>query len=486
VTAVALERRASESAGRATRWTACAWTAAGVMALAVSCSLLRIPVQVPDSLIVMLQAQAAPSAWMGNFMGEQGFLRPLYGMQTRMLLDAAGASYDAVFRGFHAALVIALFALFVVVAKVRGRRDWAAFAFALLVLSGHHTFRGNVWEAYPINHYLEVAVCCLAAFALAQRHEPAWWSDALAAGLFLAAALTLESGLLVWVVLVAAWLTGLRGVSWRGIALVTALLAGYFYIRQVLLDTGMPGLDERAMGFGFGRLERDEVVERFADRPYVLYAYNVAASISSVVLSDPRSGTFEVARRLAGGVVTPAVLVSVISSLAATGLLVWYSARRVREWIARRFDETDALVLVFAAVVIANAVVSYGYTKDEVMSTAGAFYAVAVYGAARAALSQAAGIRSLVAGCALAILLCAASAAWAVRAAGVHYFMVYAAYYARDEWVEVDTWLRGQRAEPSSDEGRALVRTLRNAALDRPVVHPYFLPRWADRWFDVQ
>jgi hypothetical protein len=137
-------------------------------------------------------------------------------------------------------------------------------------------------------------------------------------------------------------------------------------------------------------------------------------------------------------------------------------------------------------VLCANAVISYGYTKDEVMSTAGAFYAVAVYGATRAVLDRSARPRNVAAVGVLSIMLCAGSAAWAVRSAGLHYFMVYAGYYARDEWVDVDAWLRGQGAEPSSDEGRALVTSLREAALARPVIHPYFLPRWADRWFDVQ
>jgi hypothetical protein len=86
----------------------------------------------------------------------------------------------------------------------------------------------------------------------------------------------------------------------------------------------------------------------------------------------------------------------------------------------------------------------------------------------------------------LTVALAAGGFAWGVRSAGLHYFMVYAAYYARDEWVDVDAWLRQQNAVPASDEGRQLVRSLRAEALARPVLHPYFLPRWAEPWFDVQ
>ena len=139
------------------------------MAAAVSFSVLRIPIQVPDSLVVMLQVQAAPSGALTNFVGEQGFLRPVYMAQTRWLLDLAGGDhYFLVFRGFHVLLVFTLLALFVVAARVRTAPELGAFLFALVVLTGHHTFRGNVWESYPVNHYLEIAIFCLAALVVCQ------------------------------------------------------------------------------------------------------------------------------------------------------------------------------------------------------------------------------------------------------------------------------------------------------------------------------
>jgi hypothetical protein len=143
-------------------------------------------------------------------------------------------------------------------------------------------------------------------------------------------------------------------------------------------------------------------------------------------------------------------------------------------------------VLVFVAVLGANAAISYGYTKDEVMSTAGVFYAVAVFAAVRAVLARVGSVKSAVAVAALAAVLGAGSVAWGIRSAGVHDFLVLAGYYARDEWVAVDTWLREQSAEPASEEGQRLVRSLRAAAIEQPLIHPYFLPRWAERWFDVQ
>ena len=462
-----------------------AWVAASLMAAAVSFSLLRIPIQVPDSLVVMLQAQAAPSAALSNFIGEQGFLRPVYMSQTRLLLDAAGGEhYFLIFRGFHVALVAALFALFVLATRVRTRSDFAAFAFALVVLTGHHTFRGNVWESYPVNHYLEIAIFCLGALVLSQSRG-GWWTDLLAPVLFLLASLTLESGLIVWVVFLVARLAGLRGVSWRGVAIVTIAMAAYFYLRFAYLGSGTPELDDRAMGFGFGRLDRADVVARFSDAPYILYIYNVVSSVLSVLLSEPRGGTWDMTRRWVAGDVTPSVVVSFVSALTATGLILWFAGVRFRLWLAHTFEHADRLVLVCLAVTAANAAICYAYTKDEVMSTAGVFYALAVFAAARTALARFVRIpRSLLASAALTLLLLVASATWAIRATGLHYHMYYAGYYLRNEWATVEVWLREQRVEPTTEEGTRLVETLRSAAIEMPALNPYFLPRWAERWFE--
>jgi hypothetical protein len=455
------------------------------MAAAVSFSLLRIPIQIPDSLVVMLQVQAAPSAALTNFVGEQSFLRPIYMSQTRVLLDAAaGEHYFLVFRGFHVALLVALLALFVQAVRVRGRGDFAAFLFALLVLVGHHTFRGNVWESYPVNHYLEIAILCLGALVLSQSRG-GWWADVLAGALFAVAVLTLESGLIVWVVFVAARVVGLRGVSWKGLALVTALLSAYFWLRFLYLDTGAPELDERATGFGLGRLERGEVAAHFADAPFVLYAYNVVSSFLSVLLSEPKNGTFEMTRRWLAGATTPSVIVALLSSVIATGLIAVFAAGGVRRWRARQFEHGDQLIVVFLAVLAANAAICYAYTKDEIMSTAGVFYALAAFAAARGVLARCAtSPRRPLAVATMAVVLAVASSTWAIRATGLHYYTYYSSYYLRNEWADVDDWLREQRVEPASPDGVRLVEKLRAAAFDMPVLNPHFMPRWAERWFD--
>ncbi len=70
-----------------------------------------------------------------------------------------------------------------------------------------HTFVGLFRESFPVNHYLIVAVSALATFALAQSRG-GWLADLVAIVLLASAALSFESGLLVWPVAVAAYLVG--------------------------------------------------------------------------------------------------------------------------------------------------------------------------------------------------------------------------------------------------------------------------------------
>jgi hypothetical protein len=64
-------------------------------------------------------------------------------------------------------------------------------------------------------------VCCAAAVRLALLRYR-WWNDVAARDL--SSPTTLESGLLVWVIVAGGYLLGMRGVSRAGVAAVTALV----------------------------------------------------------------------------------------------------------------------------------------------------------------------------------------------------------------------------------------------------------------------
>ena len=158
------------------------------------------------------------------------YLRPLRLAQVKVLFDLAQGHYWLVYRGSHVLLLAAALFLFVRVLDVRTWRDGAAGAFALTVFTGIHTFRGIVREGFPVNHFLVIVVYSLLALNLA-RSKGGRWVDLTAVMVFVAASLTLESGLLVWVVVATAWACGMRGISSRGVIAVTGCLAAYCCMR---------------------------------------------------------------------------------------------------------------------------------------------------------------------------------------------------------------------------------------------------------------
>jgi hypothetical protein len=471
-------------AARRQVWRLAAWGLTAIVTLSLCYSLVRIPLQVTDSLIPILDAQehGSVSSALASSLGFRAYLRPLRMVQIQLLFEVSRGHYFLAYKGFHVVLLIALLALFVVALRVRTAVDVLVLAFALTVLTGMHTFLGLVWEAYPINHFLEIAVCCLLAFVLAQSRG-GWWIDGLAALVFVVASLTLESGLLVWVVIVAARLAGLRGVSTRGVLVVTALVAGYFGLRAYL-STGSPDLLERASGFGLRRLEVEELARRFGGWPYPFYAYNVVSSFLSVLVAQPREGVWTLPREWMENDLAMGTVVNIASSLLTSVLIGWFVARRARAWLARRFEPADQIVIVSLAVLAGNSAISYAYTKDVILSPAGVFYALAAFVAARDALYWA-GDRvrpPLVLGT-LGVVLALAASGWLVRAAGLHYQTHKIAMEVRNEWVDVEAWLKTQNEWPTDAAGVRLVETLRSDAVERDVVNTRLIRRWRDHWF---
>jgi hypothetical protein len=464
---------------------AAAYALAWVFALALAVDLLWMPVQVGDSLGEILGAQQSESAWASftdNF-GTEAYLRPLRIAQIKGLFDLAQHShYWLVYRGFHALLIIAAVMLFTRALRVSTTIDFAAAACALVVLVGLHTFRGTVQEAFPINHFLEMVVLCLVALNLAQSRG-GFWVDAGAVLAFASAALTLESGLLVWVVVVAAWAVGWRGVSARGLATMTVLLIGYAYVRFVFLSTGVPELSERSSGYLLEMLDPPELQRRFGSQPVWFYAYNVLASASSVLFSEPQDGIFEVVYSWVNDRPMWRVVIPVVTSVFTTGVLLWAAVRRLRS--AAHFDDTAKAIAIFVVVLIANAMLSFAYTKDEIISVAGTFYAIAVYGAMRDALLTGISLRPVAAaGC--AFLLCALATGWSIRAAGVHYVLRSQAVKHQIDWVELPgRWQRDGNWPTDPDEQR-LILQLRDDAMQFSLPNTRVgWPEWPDRlWLE--
>jgi hypothetical protein len=454
---------------------------AAILASAMAFDLWRMPVQVSDALGEILAAQASPSVAQSfrNAAGATSYLRPLRIAQIKALFDLSRGNYRLAYRGFHVLLLVSLVLLFARALRVESSLDAAAAAFALTVLIGLHTFLGFVREAFPINHFLEIAVLTLVALNLTLSRGGIW-ADALAAMTFACAALTLESGVLVWVVIAAAWVCGCRGVSTRGVVVMTAMLGGYFLLRFWYLHTGVPGLTERATGFLLERLEPSEIQQRFGDAPLIFYAYNVGASLLSVLFAEPREGVFTAVREWMRSDVQPRVYLAVLSSASLTLLMVWAALRWWRQ--PARLGRPERVALIGAVVLLANAALSFAYTKDDIMALGGVFYALIAYAAMRTVLERARTLGPVTTVVVSAAVLVVASA-WAMRASGVHHVTNEHAFRTRNDWAELPMAWQREGRWPTTPEPLAVIERLRADALDAPVPNPQLAPEWRSRWY---
>ena len=461
------------------RWFAiAAFAAAAVLALAISHDLLHMPLQVNDCLSLILDASLSPSVrdTFYQHLSEAGHFRPLFYAEIKMLFDVANGHYALTYRLFHSALVCALILLFVRALHVRDRFSLAALPLGLTVFVGIHTFLGTVKELYPVTHFLQAAVLALVAVNLTQARGRLAVDVALLVT-FALAALTLETGLLVWVIIVAAWISGMPGSSRRTVLAATALLAAYFGVRFIWFGSGLPPADERSTGFMFGVLEPAEITARFGDNLLPLRAYNVAVSMLSVLFSEPRSGVWVATRALVRNNLAWRDIINLTASLFATGLVFFYVRDRIRTGVRRPVTLTDRHVVIFAAVLAANAVMSYSYVKDEIVGVAGAA-AYFLRGLHERALT-----RRVAIGVTLVFLL--GSAAWATRAAGVHYVLRSQAFIQRNDWTRMERDWRQNGNWEQYASSQPLIRQLHDEAIATPVVNPQFVPRWMERVFDI-
>ncbi len=473
--------------GRPTRWTAAAYVYALVAAAGIGYFLFGVPVQLTDSFgnLVQVRTGTLGSQIYAQF-HQASYLRPLLWGHLRVIADLSGGRYYEWFRWWHVGQVAVLMLLFVRLLRVRTAADFAVVPLGLAALVGIHTFAGTVREAFPINTFMTILLCCFAAADLALG-PPRWWRSVAACVVMAFAALTVESGLLVAVVLVAARMAGARGVSGRGVLAVVTLVGGYLWLRFVLLEVGSPGLMERTSAYGFGKLEPRDLMARFGSNPLPFYLYNVASSIASVLFAEPRAGEYAMTRNLLARELEPWQYVAVIASTLGTLVIAAFAWTRGGEWRRLRFDRDGQLVAVFAAVTGFNAFISYAYTKDVIMSPAGAFFALALAAATRGvALGGMPGgpggrpfsWRAV----ALTVLLGVMSAAWAVRAVGIHVGLRHSALVMRNEWAYADLWFADAGQTPTGSAAR-LRDQLRLDAVSRHPAPAFFVGDWL-AWFE--
>ena len=459
---------------------------AGCLSAALAQSVYRVPIQVSDSLEAIVISARAPSSrelFTQTLHFSDATLRPMRYIQARWLLqaaDAAGWSYTATFRGLHASLIAVLVLVFVWALRIESWLDFAAAAVPLTIVAGLHTSVGMMREAYPVNHFAEIALCALLVLALGRsRHRV--WSGAAAVGMLAFCLLLLESGVLVWLVIAACAAARLPGISRR--AAVTATLVVACYVTgRFALGIQPPAIGSHGSGYGATFYSASELKDRFGPRSGRFLAYNVVGGLASLLLSEPRYGIYETLAVSRGAPLHPVLPINLLSSLLVTALLAWYFVRL--PWlIPRRWTEEHRVMVIALTVMVVNAMMTSTYIKDEILSVAGVFYAVAAYIAIRALLhaAQQAPPR-LLATVLLAVLMATTSTLWAFRLVGAHFQLRETAFTTRNDWADVLS--PGHPADwPIDQRELSLIRRLKEEALIHRVANPADLPRWGERYW---
>ncbi len=478
----------------------------------LSWCIAHMPMTVYDGVGPILEAQRSSSPWATFVAGlsQRGYLRPLRVAQIKVAYDLGRGNEFAAYKAIHAALTVAACALFAALLAPATSIELVSALVATTIFIGHHSFFVLVGEEYPINHFLEIVVLALGIAVLAKRATPpqdhmaadgvesrpvgrsatpaedgAWWSDVLALVALTAGLLTLESGVLLWVVMIGGRMLGWRGISRRATIAATLFVVAFLVWRVGVLHIAPPGLDERASGFGLRRLEPAELMARFGTNPLPFYAYNVAAAVLTVLFSEPRGGTFVLVRQWLAGDVPPWMVSHVVSSGVVTTLIAAFTiAGRRRVWHGRG-DDRDRLLWLALLMVVANAGLSYGYAKDEILSVAAAFYAAAAYAALSACGDRLTQPRRPW----LAILVIPAfvvSTQWSLRTVGTFYGLRSFAEKTSEDWADFSLG-RDLPEDGGDPRSRALFERLREVNLSLRVPNSFFTDqRDVERLIDVR
>ena len=429
----------------------------------VAYQVCRIPVQVSDSVgnLLQIQHQSLWDLFLSQF-SNGAYVRPLLWVQIKLGYDLAAGHEQLMFKGIHMAQLLLLAVLFVRPMQVETRADLAAAVLALLVLFGLHTFDGTVREAFPINAFLTVVLCVLAATNLAIG-EPRWWRDLAAVALFCFAILTVESGILVVVAVVAARLAGLRGVSWRGVALTVLACTGYLVLRFAVLDIGSPGLGRRVCVWirNPGTTAARRAVRK-QPLPVLCLQRGERARLRAAGRAAFRRVVGHlrpVERRLHAAVAVPQR-----RGIRGHDNHLSRNRRQVRWWLTQGVAQPGSRSSSCVSPCWwPTPVVSFPYSKDVIMSTGGVFFALAIY-AGTALLLGEAGQRATPK--LMPVFVALALSCRTPRAVALPYRLKNQAANAQcGIGSEVYPWLDQQQIRLTSPDARDLVQRLRAYAL---------------------
>jgi len=388
-----------------------------------------------------------------------------------IMIVATKAAYEII--GLHLwvykTLVLLEFAavlwLLLVLWQPAGWRRITAALVALACVVGLHSSR-VLFLFLPLNG--GTISIFLILFAVLLIVEPAgrqweWWFIPLTLG----AVLLVEYGALIVPLVLAGWWLRAPGVSWRAALATLAGFSLYVLLRRSL-GTSVGWAVYTETGLGFDDVRPEQITAIFAHAPWLFWLHNVAVSILTVVLSEPRAGKFKFVSAVLRGQAFDWQWLHVLSSLATTAVVIGVMAGR------GLLPPRDRLIATLGAVLLfAGSALGFLYTRDRIALPSGFGYAMIVYVAVAALLERTSwpGPRAI-----LAIVLVAALAVcWSWRS-------VEAAVVLRDRaWSYYLEWTT--RYHIDGDE-TPLLRNLRLRVISHRPPDPRRDPAWTYRWFE--
>lgn len=352
--------------------------AAAPLVLALALTLWRTPFPLSEGVALLEDVVDRPAV--SFLLPSLSYYRPIFQVTLSAVWNSPlpVSARLAVIKSISVVAVIALAALFVWCIHPRTWLDVVLAAGAVGVLFGHPGLRDNL--EIPLTYTLVGMPLALGVWLLLDQPANRWR----AAFILLLVAVAVgfkEQGLVLAAVILAAYLTGVRGAD-RRLAVATVLLC-LAYLAARLIWRGEWAMFEQAVGFGFDELTPAQAAEQFGRFPLVIYAYSGASTILNVLLSEPTRGIFSFTEALAGGEPPLHEVIHVVSSMALSAMIGWWA---VRSW-RRRHEGAVAeaqLSAVLVAALVASGVLSFNYSRDRLGGMAAVFYALAAFHAMRA------------------------------------------------------------------------------------------------------
>jgi len=369
------------------------WWTLGVVAVwlpflaALAASMWTTPFPVNETVALLEDTRHGT---IGAFFDPAGraWYRPLYFLTWDWLWRGTG-SLDralALFTVIEIAAPLALVLLFIRHLRPSSLFEAAAATCAVAVLVGTPGFRDNL--EVPLLMTLVGMPLAMIVWMLLTRAPRLWHGPVIVLLTFIAIGFK-EQGLVIAPVVVIAWWTRAPGAGSRLTATIVGLTAMYVAVR--LISSGNWPIFEQSMGLGFETLEPNEALARFGAFPYGMYAYSATSTVLNVLFTEPTNGLFSVVKDVVYRQVEPWEILNVVSSMALTATIVWWTTRVIPGWSREGWTPEGRIALVFAVALLASGALSIKYSRDRMGGMAAVFYALAAYEAVCYTAARAAG-----------------------------------------------------------------------------------------------